>query len=47
MRRAWRAPKAGRRTVGEYAEEYLARDDLRASTRALYSGLWRLHLAEE
>jgi integrase len=46
VRHAWRAPEAGRRTVGAYAIDYLARDDLRVSTRALYAGLWRLHLAE-
>ncbi|MGY1846102.1 site-specific integrase [Blastococcus sp. SYSU DS1021] len=37
---------ASRRTVGDYAEDYLARNDLRASTRVLYAGLWRHHLAE-
>jgi integrase len=46
VRQAWRAPEAGRRTVGAYAIDYLGRDDLRESTRALYAGLWRLHLAE-
>lgn len=45
IRKAWRAPEAGRRTVGAYAADYLARTDLRDSTRALYAGLWRLHLA--
>jgi len=45
LRKAWRAPSASRRTVGDYAEDYLARNDLRASTRVLYSGLWRHHLA--
>lgn len=39
VRKMWRAPEAGRRTVGAYAAEYLARDDLRESTRALYAGL--------
>lgn len=34
------------RTVGACASDYLDRDDLRESTRALYAGLWRLHLAE-
>lgn len=43
VRSVWRAPEAGKRTVGEYAAEYLARGDLRESTRALYAGLWRLH----
>ncbi|GAB3313712.1 site-specific integrase [Geodermatophilus aquaeductus] len=46
LRKAWRAPTASRRTVGDYAEDYLARNDLRASTRVLYAGLWRHHLAE-
>jgi hypothetical protein len=46
LRKTWRAPTASRRTVGDYAEDYLARNDLRASTRILYAGLWRHHLAE-
>jgi integrase len=46
LRKTWRAPSAGRRTVGEYAEDYLARHDLRDSTRVLYAGLWRHHLAK-
>jgi len=46
LRKSWRAPNASRRTVGEYAEDYLARNDLRESTRVLYAGLWRHHLAE-
>jgi hypothetical protein len=45
VRKAWRAPEAGQRTVGAFAADYLARDDLRESTRSLYAGLWRLHLA--
>jgi integrase len=45
IRKGWRAPEAGRRTVGEYAEDYLARSDLREGTRALYASLWRHHLA--
>ena len=44
VRKVWRAPEGGRRTVGAYAADYLARTDLRQSTRALYGGLWRLHL---
>jgi integrase len=47
VRSVWRAPESGRRTVGEYATDYLARGDLRESTRALYAGLWRLHLADD
>jgi integrase len=46
LRKSWRAPTASRRTVGDYAEDYLARHDLRASTRVLYAGLWRHHLAK-
>ena len=45
MRKVWRAPEGGRRTVGAYAGDYLVRTDLRESTRALYAGLWRHHLA--
>ncbi len=45
LRKSWRAPNVSSRTVGEYAEDYLARHDLRASTRVLYAGLWRHHLA--
>jgi integrase len=44
VRRAWRAPEAGKRTVGDYAADYLERDDLRASTLELYNGLWTNHL---
>jgi len=44
VRRTWKAPEAGRRTVGAYAADYLARTDLRDSTRDLYRGLWRHHL---
>jgi integrase len=46
LRKSWRAPSVSCRTVGEYAEDYLARTDLRESTRVLYAGLWRHHLAE-
>ncbi len=45
LRKSWRAPNVSSRTVGEYAEDYLARNDLRESTRVLYSSLWRHHLA--
>lgn len=45
VRNVWRAPEGGQRTVGAYAADYLARNDLRESTRALYAGLWRHHLA--
>ncbi len=44
VRKAWRAPEAGRRTVGAYAADYLSRTDLRESTRGLYVSLWRHHL---
>ncbi len=46
LRKSWRAPNPSRQTVGEYAEDYLTRNDLRESTRVLYAGLWRHHLAE-
>jgi len=46
VRRTWRAPELGRQTLGELAQAYIERDDLRPSTRALYANLWRLHLAE-
>src|SRR3954452_13746343 len=46
LRGSWRPPAASQRTVGEYAEDYLVRNDLRESTRVLYAGLWRHHLAE-
>jgi integrase len=46
IRKGWRAPEAGRRTVGEYAHDYLSRNDLRESTQALYASLWLHHLAE-
>src|SRR5689334_8163363 len=45
IRKGWRAPEVGRRTVGAYAADYLARRDLRDGTRALYASLWRHHLA--
>ena len=45
VRRNWRAPEDSRRTLGSYAQEYVTRDDLRESTKALYGSLWRLHLA--
>lgn len=45
-RGAWKAPESGKRTVGQYADDYLSRSDLRESTRGLYASLWRHHLAE-
>lgn len=44
VRRTWRAPELSRTVVGEYACAYMARPDLRPSTRGLYESLWRLHL---
>ena len=44
VRKEWRAPEAGRRTVGAFAADYLNRTDLRESTRGLYASLWRHHL---
>ncbi|MCO7218288.1 site-specific integrase [Klenkia sp. PcliD-1-E] len=46
VRRMWRAPEGARRTVDEFAADYLKRQDLRDSTRVLYANLWRLHLAD-
>ena len=46
VRKSWRAPEDSRRTLGGYADDYVARDGLRESTRALYDGLWRRHLAD-
>lgn len=46
VRKTWRAPEVGKRTVGAYAADYLTRTDLRESTRALYRGLWARHLEE-
>lgn len=46
-RRAWHAPEGGQRLLGSYAADYLARSDLRESTRALYTTLWRRHLAPD
>lgn len=46
VRRTWKAPEAGQRTVGSYAADYVARTDLRESTRDLYRGLWHRHLED-
>jgi hypothetical protein len=46
VRKTWRAPEAGAE-VGSYADDYLARDDLRESTRVLYASLWKNHLADQ
>lgn len=47
VRKTWRAPEAGRRKLASYADDYLARDDLRESTRVLYASLWKNHLADQ
>ncbi len=47
VRKAWRAPEAGKRKLGSYANDYLARDDLRESTRVLYASLWKNHLDDQ
>ncbi len=47
VRKTWRAPEVGRRTVGTYADDYLVRDDLRESTRVLYAALWKNHLKDQ
>jgi integrase len=44
VRKVWRAPEYGRRTLGSYADDYLVRNDLRESTRVLYAALWKNHL---
>jgi integrase len=42
----YRDPSSGRRLLGELAEAFFAGAyDLRPSTRALYEGAWRLHVA--
>jgi integrase len=46
VRKTWKAPEAGQRTVGDYAADYFARTDLRESTQALYRGLWDRHLKD-
>lgn len=46
VRRSWRAPNTSHRRVGDYAEDYLTRNDLREGTRSLYAGLWRHHLSQ-
>ena len=44
VRQEWRAPKRQRVTVGDLAATYTTRGELRASTAALYRGLWARHL---
>jgi len=43
----WRSPESGKVTVGAYATDYIARGDLRTSTRALYGSTWTRHLEPE
>lgn len=45
-RKEWRAPEQQARTVGSFAADYLARPDLKASTRDLYGSVWRSHLEQ-
>lgn len=45
VRKSWRAPEGGKRTLGAYAVDYLSRSDLRPSTKELYESVWRTHLA--
>lgn len=47
VRKVWRAPSKAKTTVGTYAAGYLARTDLRPSTRSLYEQVWRTHLKED
>jgi integrase len=42
--KTWRPPESGRVTVGSYAAGYVARPDLRPSTRELYRSTWQRHL---
>lgn len=46
VRKAWRAPEGGQRTVGAYAVDYFSRSDLRSSTKELYESVWRTHLQD-
>ena len=47
VRQDWRAPELASRTVAEYAEAYLARSEIKESTRALYESVWANHLEKE
>jgi integrase len=44
--KTWRPPEGGNTTVGTYADSYLARQDLRPSTRELYETTWRVRLRD-
>jgi integrase len=46
VRKAWRAPEGGQRTLVAYASDYFSRTDLRASTKELYESVWRMHLQD-
>ena len=47
VRQDWRAPELKSRTIGEYAEAYLARSEIKESTRALDESVWSNHLEKE
>ena len=47
VRQEWRAPELTSRTIGEYAEDYLTRREIKESTRALYESVWKNHLEKE
>lgn len=47
VRQDWRAPELASRTVADYAEAYLARSQIKESTRALYESVWANHLEKE
>jgi integrase len=47
VRQDWRAPELANRTIGKYAEAYLARVEIKESTRALYESVWKNHLEKE
>jgi integrase len=47
VRQDWRTPELANRTIGKYAEAYLARIEIKESTRALYESVWANHLKKE
>src|ERR1035437_4941782 len=47
VRQDWRAPELANRTIGNYAEAYLARVEIKESTRAFYESVWKNHLEKE
>lgn len=47
VRQDRQAPELKSRTIGEYAEAYLARNEIKDSTCALYESVWTNHLEKE